>query len=229
MKNQITTQTLTKNCDEFIREALLSVKDYVKKMVVYDTGSTDKTIPIIEKLIKEGLNIEFVKRGPFKGSGKAGIPELTAIRNEIIDNCRTEWMMIVDEDEIYTKEIFEELYEVLTDKTIMAVVIPFYSFIDRHTILKPGAFSPNGRLLRAKYVELRRDWPRERICVRGEEKFLYPPADPRRVATLKNKYYHYNLAKKVYWRPRKKRDDIIKFKGKQPFEGKQPFDFPNWK
>jgi len=216
MKDKITTQTLTKNGDEFIREALLSVKDYVKKMVVCDTGSTDNTIPIIEKLIKEGLNIEFIKRGPFKGNWQTKIPELTVIRNEIVNNCKTEFMMIVDEDEIYTKEIFEEMYEVLKDDKVMAVAIPYYNFVDRYHILRKSMYPCNKRVIRAKYVEFRGKFPGESNYVRGESEWLSNFTDPR-VVTLKNKYYHYNIAKKNFFRPRKKEwDDIIKFEGKQP-------------
>ena len=226
MKNQITTQTMVRDGEEFIREVLLSVKDHVKKMVVCDTGSIDNTIPIVKELIKEGLNIELIKRGPFKGSGWTTIkmPE-SAIRNEMINNCKTEWMIIVDDDEIYTKEIFEELYEVLKDDNVMAVAIPFYNFIDRYHVLRKSMYPCMKRVLRAKCVEFRGDWPGASCYIRGEKEWL--SNSDLRVKILKNKFYHYNLAKKTVYRPRQKGydSDIIKFEGKQleVFEYKIPW------
>lgn len=215
MKDQITTQTLTKNGEEYIREVLLTVKDYVKKMIVCDTGSTDNTIPIVKNLIDDGLNIELLQRGPFKGTWTTKIPGIREVRNEIIEMCDTEFMMIVDDDEIYSKEIFEELYEVLKDDNVMAIAIPFYNFIDKNTVLKKSIYSCNKRVIRAKSVEFRGIFPGESCFVKGETKWLNDFTDPR-VKTIKNKYYHYNLAKKTIGRPRQKSYNTIKFEGKQP-------------
>jgi len=65
-RSKITSHTLVKNGADYIERALSSVKDFVEKMIVYDTGSTDGTQEIIRKLIKKGWKIKFREFGPLK-------------------------------------------------------------------------------------------------------------------------------------------------------------------
>jgi len=214
MNENLSTMTIVKNGEEYIRAALLSVKDYVKEMLVCDTGSTDNTIEIINELITKGLNIKLLHRGPFSGTWESKIPGLTEVRNELTELCSTDFILIVDDDEIFPKEIFEELKEVLKNKTIMAVAMPFYQFVDRNTILKESLYPCMKRVINVKQVRFQGTFPRESTHVIGENKWLSNFTDSR-VITIKSRFYHYNLAKKNAFRPRQTHYDTIKFEGKQ--------------
>ena len=49
----ITAHCLVKNEENFVGYAIKSVVDFVDKVIVFDTGSTDKTIETVQSLIKE--------------------------------------------------------------------------------------------------------------------------------------------------------------------------------
>ena len=51
-KQTIWANTIVHNEENFIWFAIMSVIDWVDKMLVWDTGSTDKTVEIIEEIIK---------------------------------------------------------------------------------------------------------------------------------------------------------------------------------
>ena len=49
----ITAHCLVKNEENFVGFAIKSVINFVDKVIVFDTGSTDKTVGLIKNLVKE--------------------------------------------------------------------------------------------------------------------------------------------------------------------------------
>lgn len=94
-RQAITVHMVVKNEDQFIWFALMSVLSFVDKILIYDTGSTDKTVEII-KSIKSPKII-------FEEKGKVSLTELVKLRNEQIQKTKTEFFMILDGDEIWPK------------------------------------------------------------------------------------------------------------------------------
>ncbi len=87
---------LVRNEERWIWYALNSVVDYLDKILVWDTGSTDKTVQII-KLIKNP-KISFREYGPVS-------PETFArARQEMLKHTKADWLFLIDGDEIWTKE-----------------------------------------------------------------------------------------------------------------------------
>jgi len=97
----ITSHTLVKNEERFVKQALLSAADFVDRMLVWDTGSTDKTVEII-KSIKSPM-IEFRQCGLVDRKG------LVELRNQQINLTKTKWLLILDGDEIWPKKNLEKL------------------------------------------------------------------------------------------------------------------------
>ncbi|MCX6784020.1 MAG: glycosyltransferase [candidate division WWE3 bacterium] len=89
----ITAHCLVKNEENFIWYALSSVLPFVDKVLVWDTGSTDKTVDIIKSI--NSPKIEFAERGP------VDIARHTELRNEMIASTATDWFMILDGDEVW--------------------------------------------------------------------------------------------------------------------------------
>ena len=85
---------LVKNEDRWIWYVINSVLDAVDEVLVWDTGSTDNTIEVIKSI--SSPKIIFASR-------LASTPqELTQARQEMLDQTRADWLLILDGDEIWT-------------------------------------------------------------------------------------------------------------------------------
>ncbi|MDO8638633.1 MAG: glycosyltransferase [Candidatus Daviesbacteria bacterium] len=109
------------NEENFIWFAIMSVVDFVDKILVWDTGSTDKTVEIIKEIIKiKGMKIEF------REVGLTDKYEFTKMRQSMLDNSECDWILILDGDEIWwessIKQIIKEI-NVKGDK-IEGIVVP---------------------------------------------------------------------------------------------------------
>jgi len=89
----ITAHCLVKNEENFIWYALQSVLPFVDRVLVWDTGSTDKTVKIIKSI--SSSKISFEEKGPVNEVGH------TALRNEMIRRTTSDWFMILDGDEVW--------------------------------------------------------------------------------------------------------------------------------
>jgi glycosyltransferase involved in cell wall biosynthesis len=108
VKDLITVHCRVRNEERFIKAAILSVLPLAHRVLVYDTGSTDRTLAEIRSIGSD--KIELVEKAP---SDPRGIMEY---RNEMIERTETEWFMLVDGDEIYpahsVRRILEEMQNV---------------------------------------------------------------------------------------------------------------------
>lgn len=93
---RIWANCIVHNEENFIWFALMSVVDYVDKILVWDSGSTDKTVEIIREAIKEkGDKIEF------KEVGLVDKYKFTKMRQAMLDQSNCDWIFILDGDEIW--------------------------------------------------------------------------------------------------------------------------------
>ena len=123
MKTNITVHTIVKNEEKWVWYALMSVKDYVDKILVYDTDSTDRTVEII-KSIKD-------KKIDFEKKGEVDADQLVKLRQEQIEKTTTEWFLIVDGDEIWPKKTIEEFKKLIqkNNENLWGVVIRAWNFV----------------------------------------------------------------------------------------------------
>lgn len=94
-KNKIVAHCLVKNEDRFVWYSLQSVLPFVDQIMVYDTGSTDKTIEIIKSIDSPKIK--------FKEVGDVDAVTFTDIRNQMLKDTPsdTDWLLILDGDEIW--------------------------------------------------------------------------------------------------------------------------------
>lgn len=90
---KLTIHTLVKNEECWLKQALLSVIKYADQILVWDTGSTDNTVAIIES-----INSPKIK---FKECGSVDRQGLVNLRNQQIKATKTDWFLILDGDEIW--------------------------------------------------------------------------------------------------------------------------------
>lgn len=123
---RIWANCIVHNEENFIWFALMSVVDCVDKILVWDSGSTDKTVEIIKEIIKEkGDKIEFQEVGRVDGG------EFTKRRQQMLAKSECDWVLILDGDEIWWKSSIKKLKEKIKkdgDK-LDAIVIPFYNLV----------------------------------------------------------------------------------------------------
>ncbi|OGE29014.1 hypothetical protein A2867_03570 [Candidatus Daviesbacteria bacterium RIFCSPHIGHO2_01_FULL_40_11] len=124
-KQTIWANTIVHNEENFIWFAIMSVIDWVDKMLVWDTGSTDKTVEIIEEIIKiKPRKIEFKEVGPVDKF------EFTKMRQAQLSKSRCDWILILDGDEIWWEDSIEKLtYEINTkseklDGLVVPMIVP---------------------------------------------------------------------------------------------------------
>ena len=101
MKSNLTIHCVVKNEERWIWYALKSILDIADEILIFDTGSTDKTVEII-KTIKSRKII-------FEEKGKVDAKGLTQLRREQLVMTKTEWFLILDGDEIWPERTKKEL------------------------------------------------------------------------------------------------------------------------
>ena len=95
------------NEDQFVGFAINSVLPFVDQLIVFDTGSTDKTVEVIRSIKSPKI--------VFEEKGQVNAKQLVALRNEQIRNTKTEFFMLVDGDEIWPKRQLEKFVKEMTN------------------------------------------------------------------------------------------------------------------
>jgi glycosyltransferase involved in cell wall biosynthesis len=107
-KNTIWVNCLVRNEEKWVWYAIMSVINHVDKILVWDTGSTDKTVEIIKSI--KNPKIEFMEYGLVT---KESYPEA---RQAMLKATKSDWLFILDGDEIWTdkgiKQVCDEIQEI---------------------------------------------------------------------------------------------------------------------
>lgn len=89
------------NEDQYIGFAINSVLPFVDEFIIFDTGSTDKTVEIIKSFNSPKII--------FEEKGQVTPQQLVELRNEQIKKTKTDFFILVDGDEIWPKDNFLKL------------------------------------------------------------------------------------------------------------------------
>lgn len=108
---------LAKNESERLINCINSVIDYVDEVVLVDNGSTDNT-----KIIAKDLGCVVIDY-PYDDLDKA--------RNEYLKIASSEWILVLDADECFTRESLEEINRAVenADENTMGFLLPRYEYI----------------------------------------------------------------------------------------------------
>ncbi|MDD5415782.1 MAG: glycosyltransferase [Candidatus Daviesbacteria bacterium] len=118
---KIYANTIVHNEENFIWFALMSVVDYVDKILVWDTGSTDKTVEIIKEIIKiKGDKIEFKEVGIVDKYG------MTKMRQAQLTQSNCDFLLILDGDEIWWEDSIKQVIREINTRgaKIEGIVVP---------------------------------------------------------------------------------------------------------
>lgn len=120
---KITAHVIVKNEENFIWYALNSVIEHVERIIVWDTGSSDNTVAIIKSI--KNQKIDFEEKGAVDPAG------VTKLRNEMIAKTDTNWILVLDGDEIWRSDTLTNIkkeisrdpdkYDLVVNPNIMLV------------------------------------------------------------------------------------------------------------
>lgn len=165
--SDITACVLTRNDSYFIRHILSPLVARLGAVNVIDTGSTDGTIELAES-----MGVPVIRKGP------STTEAVGKYRNELQEMSKTPWTMIVDSDELYPVEFFDDLerYKVAPNKIIGFTPMISVDFIDGHYVLMDDKFS---RLaLHPNTMRYEREYPFESpVGFRDPGNFFYVETD----------------------------------------------------
>jgi glycosyltransferase involved in cell wall biosynthesis len=173
-KYLVTVHTIAKNEDRFIWYALKSVLPYVEKVLVFDTGSTDKTVQIIKELARKYKNLEF-RKCPVSDPDEYG-----KLREKQVNLTKTPWFLVLDGDEIWpekelirllqlTKELPKEKIAVVNRTRNCVGDIWHYlpeSFGKYRFLNRTGHYTI--RLMRKLSYSVENAYPKETYAINGE-------------------------------------------------------------
>lgn len=119
----ITAHCLVKNEENFIWYAVNSVINHVDKILLCDTGSSDRTVKIIKSI--KNPKIEFEEKG------EVGPGELVKLREEMLNKTSGGWILILDGDEVWWDGAILNLVNAIKEngKKVDLIVNPVYMLI----------------------------------------------------------------------------------------------------
>ncbi len=118
---RIWAHMVVQNEENFVWFSLMSVINFVEKVLVVDTGSTDSTVQLIKELQKQYPNkIEFTEKG------EVSIEQFPQVRQQMVEQTKADWILVLDGDEIWWQQSLEKIKPHLKDnKKVLAVAVPF--------------------------------------------------------------------------------------------------------
>lgn len=94
---KIVAHCLVKNEENFVWYAINSVINYVDEIMIWDHGSTDRTIEIIKSIKNPKIKFKEVKG------------DISGLRQKMLDETNSDWIFILDGDEIWFDDVIKNL------------------------------------------------------------------------------------------------------------------------
>lgn len=112
---------IVNNEENFVWFSIMSVIDYVDKIIIYDTGSTDKTVEIIEDIQRVKKDKIYLER-----VGKINKDEFPKLRQRMLVESKCDWILILDGDEIWWETSIKKCITEITKQrnNLEGVVVP---------------------------------------------------------------------------------------------------------
>lgn len=128
MKNKrIAGHCLVKNEARFVWFSVMSVLPYVDRILIWDTGSTDGTLEIIEEIKKT----EYGDKIYYKEYGSVTKDTFWKARQEMLDVTNEDWILMVDADEIWWDESIKKITKEMktNGKNLESIVVPTVNLV----------------------------------------------------------------------------------------------------
>lgn len=159
---------ITKNSDELLDKSLFSVSHLADEIVIIDDFSEDKTISIAKKY----KSIIFRRRNS----------DLGAQRAFGLNKCKGEWVLMLDADEVVSRELRQEIQLLVVGRRskVVGYKIPYQNHLFGKPIYYGGENYCILRLFRRNYATIKDSQVHEHVEIRGKTR------------RLSNKVFHYS-------------------------------------
>lgn len=136
--------TIVKNEGRYVWFAIKSVIDYLDKMLIWDTGSSDDTVEVIQILQRQ-----YPKKIEFREVGEVDSGGLTMLRQKMLDETKSDWFLILDGDEVWwkgsIKKVVAEVRDIGNKYAIVNPVINAIGDIYHYQEEKAGKYEILGK------------------------------------------------------------------------------------
>jgi len=118
---QIWAHTLVKNEEKYLWYSVASVIDYVDRLLLWDSGSTDRTLEICQ-----ALKQRYPEKIDFKKVLMRTAQEFPKARQKMLDATGADWFLIVDGDEVWWDDSIKKVINTIKvrGENIESVVVP---------------------------------------------------------------------------------------------------------
>lgn len=111
--NNITAHMIIKNEDKWVWFSIMSIIDFVDQIIIFDTGSIDRTDVIISEIAQSE---KYSSKVIYNRVANFSIDTFYKLREKQIQLTKTKYFMVIDGDEIWYQNALEELKRILTLK-----------------------------------------------------------------------------------------------------------------
>lgn len=166
--NKLSIVILTFNSEKYLKEVLESSK-FADEVLVIDSGSSDKT-----KEICQNYNVKFIYQ-KWLGFGKQ--------KKFGVNSAKNEWIFVLDSDEVITKELENEIKQILENPKFMAYKVSRLNFFFGKAIKKMGLYPDYSiRLFNKKFANFNEKEVHESVEFKDKN---------NKYGKLKNYFKHY--------------------------------------
>ncbi len=144
---KIVCHCLVKNEARFIWYSVMSVINYVDRILLWDNGSNDETLEIIKKILEtkesqEKIDFRIIREN-FRNEDD--------IRQKMLDATESDWFLVVDGDEIWWDDSISKVIQLIKEEGDMleSIVVPTVNLVgDVYHYLeeKAGRYRLAGRM-----------------------------------------------------------------------------------
>jgi len=122
----IVAHCLLKNEEKWLWYSVTSVIDNIDRVLLWDTGSTDGSIEIVKELIKK-----YPEKVVFKSRPQKTAEEFTQVRQEMLDETKSDWFLILDADEIWWQDSIQKVVNEIqdADSKTESIVVPTINLV----------------------------------------------------------------------------------------------------
>ena len=122
---KIWVHALVKNEERYLWYSVSSIIDYIDKVLLWDTGSTDGSLEICQTLKQK-----YPEKIDFKKVQQETADEFPKIRQRMLDETDADWFLMVDGDEVWWNDSISKVVEKInsegnrTESVVVRMVYP---------------------------------------------------------------------------------------------------------
>jgi len=142
---KIWAHTLVCNEERYLWFVVMSVINYIDKILLWDTGSSDNSVKIIKELKKR-----YPDKIDFREIGPVNADTYTKARQAMLDETKSDWFMILDGDEVWYDDSIFKVRNIIekSGAYIESIVTKYYNVIGdiyHYQEEKAGRYSIDGK------------------------------------------------------------------------------------